>query len=115
MGTPGAPPNPARIATTPPPSLPAPFADPTRPAETVSAFPVARPATFELLAELPDDRIDVAIGAALMARDAYATLDVDRLVARFDELAAPLLPPSRDLTGLSAAAQADAVSAHLYG
>jgi regulator of sirC expression with transglutaminase-like and TPR domain len=71
-----------------------------------------RPETFEQLAALPDECIDVAVGAALIARDAYATLDVDRIVARFDDLAKPLL--GRNLAALPAAAQADAVSAHLY-
>jgi regulator of sirC expression with transglutaminase-like and TPR domain len=73
----------------------------------------ARPSTFEQLAVLPDDRIDVAHGAALMARDAYAGLDVDRLIARFDELAAPLAADG-GLTTLAPAAQADALSAYLY-
>ena len=71
-----------------------------------------RPATFEQLAALPDECIDVAVGAALIARDAYANLDVDRIVARFDDLAAPL--SARGLAGLHVTAQADAVSAHVY-
>ena len=50
-----------------------------------------RPTTFEQLAALPDERIDVATGAALIARDAYARLDLDRINARFDEMAAPLI------------------------
>jgi regulator of sirC expression with transglutaminase-like and TPR domain len=48
-----------------------------------------------------------------MARDAYATLDIDRLIARFDQLAAPLAA-SADLASLPPAAQADALSAYLY-
>jgi len=72
-----------------------------------------RPTTFEQLAQLPDECIDVATGAALIARDAYATLDVDRLVARFDEMAAPLLGQS--LPALPLADQADAVSKHVFG
>jgi regulator of sirC expression with transglutaminase-like and TPR domain len=71
-----------------------------------------RPATFEQLAALPDECIDVAVGAALIARDTYAMLDVDRILARFDDLAAPLA--ARNLTALSATEQADAVSMHLY-
>lgn len=70
------------------------------------------PATFEQLAAMPDECIDVATGAALIARDAYGALDVDRLLARFDLLAAPLL--GRDLASLPPEAQADAVSEHLY-
>jgi len=71
-----------------------------------------RPASFEQLARMPDECIEVAIGAALIARDAYATLDVDRLLARFDEMAAPLL--ARDVAALSAEQQADAISRRLY-
>jgi regulator of sirC expression with transglutaminase-like and TPR domain len=72
-----------------------------------------RPMTFEQLAALPDECIDVAAGAALIARDTYATLDVDRLVARFDELASPLV--ARGLGSLPLEEQADAVSDHVYG
>jgi|HubBroStandDraft_6_1064221.scaffolds.fasta_scaffold59125_3 regulator of sirC expression with transglutaminase-like and TPR domain len=72
-----------------------------------------RSTTFEQLAALPDECIDAAQGAALIARDTYATLDVDRLVSRFDEMAAPLV--SRALASKSPAEQADAVSEHLYG
>ena len=61
---------------------------------------------------MPDECIEVAIGAALIARDAYATLDVDRLLARFDEMAAPLL--ARDVASLSPEQQADAISRRLY-
>ena len=71
-----------------------------------------RPATFEELAALPDECIDVATGAALIARDAYATLDVDRLVERFDDLAAPLA--ARNLALVPPREQAAAVSLHLY-
>jgi regulator of sirC expression with transglutaminase-like and TPR domain len=60
--------------------------------ETFGERPVPlRPATFEQLARQPDECIDVATGAALIARDAYARLDLDRLSARFDDLAAPLM------------------------
>jgi regulator of sirC expression with transglutaminase-like and TPR domain len=73
---------------------------------------LVRPSSFEQLAALPDDCVDVAAGAALIARDAYATLDVGRLLARFDVLAAPLA--GRDLGSLRPEAQAEAVSEHLY-
>jgi regulator of sirC expression with transglutaminase-like and TPR domain len=73
---------------------------------------LVRPSSFEQLAALPDECIDVATGAALIARDAYGTLDVERLVTRLDELAAPLA--GRDLASLPPEEQADAVSAHLY-
>jgi regulator of sirC expression with transglutaminase-like and TPR domain len=73
---------------------------------------LTRPLTFEQLAALPDECIDAAVGAALIARDAYGSLDVDRLLERLDDLAAPLA--GRDLASLPAEAQADAVSGYLY-
>jgi regulator of sirC expression with transglutaminase-like and TPR domain len=94
------------MTTSPPLSAALPNALPPAPVERV------RPATFEQLAALPDECIDVAIGAALIARDAYGTLDVDRILARLDHLAAPLAV--RDLAALAPEAQADAISAHLY-
>jgi regulator of sirC expression with transglutaminase-like and TPR domain len=72
----------------------------------------SRPKTFEQLARLPDESIDVAVGAALIARDAYARLDLDRLNARFDEMAAPLI--ARDVATLSTEEQVQVVSTHLY-
>jgi regulator of sirC expression with transglutaminase-like and TPR domain len=72
-----------------------------------------RPMTFEQLAALPDECIDVAAGAALIARDTYATLDVERLVARFDDMASPLV--ARGLGALPLEQQADAVSDQVYG
>jgi regulator of sirC expression with transglutaminase-like and TPR domain len=73
---------------------------------------LVRPTTFEQLAALPDECIDLAAGAALIARDAYASLDIERLLARFDALAAPLA--ARDIASLSPEAQADALSEHLF-
>ncbi|HTQ42126.1 MAG TPA: tetratricopeptide repeat protein [Polyangiaceae bacterium] len=78
----------------------------------VQGAPIARPATFEQLALLPDDCIEIAVGAALIARDAYATLDVERTLARFDDLAAPLV--SRGLAALTPEEQARALSTYLY-
>jgi regulator of sirC expression with transglutaminase-like and TPR domain len=72
------------------------------------------PQTFEDLGGLPDDRIDVAVGAALVARDAYASTDVARLVARLDELAAGAPFVARDLAALSTEEQAAALSDYLY-
>ncbi|HEX4514785.1 MAG TPA: transglutaminase-like domain-containing protein, partial [Polyangiaceae bacterium] len=66
--------------------------------------------TFEDLAA--SDVPDVALGAALIARDAYANLDVTKLLGRFDELAAPLA--SADLASKNARDAAEAVSHHLY-
>jgi regulator of sirC expression with transglutaminase-like and TPR domain len=68
--------------------------------------------TFEQLALLPEERIDVAVGAALIARDAYASLDLDRLDARFDALAAPLI--ARDVGSRTPEEQVQIVSSHLY-
>jgi regulator of sirC expression with transglutaminase-like and TPR domain len=90
--------------STPPPISPAAL-------ERTTARPPS-PATFESLGVLPDECLDVAVGAALVARDAYATLDVDRMVGRFDDLAAPLA--SRSLGSLSPEDQADTISEHLY-
>ncbi|HEX3772488.1 MAG TPA: transglutaminase-like domain-containing protein [Polyangiaceae bacterium] len=72
----------------------------------------ARPATFEQLARLPDEILDVATGAALIARDAYARLDIDRLCARFDQLAAPLV--ALGLASMPAMEQVRVVSSYLY-
>lgn len=83
----------------------------------LSAYPAERaaaprPMTFEQLALLPEERIDVAVGAALIARDAYASLDLDRLDARFDALAAPLI--ARGVGSRSPEEQVQIVSSHLY-
>jgi regulator of sirC expression with transglutaminase-like and TPR domain len=69
-------------------------------------------ARFEQLAELPDERLDAATGAALIAKDVYANLDVPALLARFDELAAPLL--GTDLHACHPLEQAVVLSKHLY-
>jgi regulator of sirC expression with transglutaminase-like and TPR domain len=74
--------------------------------------PPLRPATFEQLAALPDELIDVATGAALIARDAYARLDLDRLSARFDEMAAPLI--ARGVAAMPVDDQVQIVSSYLY-
>ena len=65
--------------------------------------------TFNALARAPDDAIDLALGAALIAKDVYDDLDVRELVHRFDELAGPLNGGA--LAGLPLAEQAEAVSA----
>lgn len=69
---------------------------------------VGEPRTIEQLASSPDEVIDVALGAALIAKDVYDRLDVDALLARFDELAGPLRGGA--LAGLPLSQQADAVS-----
>jgi regulator of sirC expression with transglutaminase-like and TPR domain len=53
---------------------------------------VGPPTTFDELARQPGDALDVALGVALLACDAYPGLDVQRLLARFDELAEGLEP-----------------------
>lgn len=68
--------------------------------------------TFEELVS-SGEAIDVALGAALIARDAYASLDVPKLLARFDALAAPLKNAAIDR--MSAHAAAAALAAHIYG
>lgn len=71
------------------------------------------PLTFEALAAKNALREeDVALGAALIARDVYATLDVETLLARFDALAAPL--KDRGLDRASAKDAAVAISRHVY-
>jgi regulator of sirC expression with transglutaminase-like and TPR domain len=80
----------------------------------VAEHPVPpRPATFEELALLPDEFIDVVVGAALVARDVHPSLELDGLIARFDEMAAPLC--GAGLARLSGVAQADAIAQHMYG
>jgi regulator of sirC expression with transglutaminase-like and TPR domain len=70
------------------------------------------PSTFEQLAALPDESIDVAVGAALIARDAYATLDVGELLGELGDLASPLGEGALAL--LSPAEQADALSHYVF-
>ena len=70
------------------------------------------PCTFEELAARRDEDVDVARGAALIARDAYARLDVDALLARFDDLAAPLA--ASGLAHLPPREQAKLLAAHVY-
>ena len=66
-----------------------------------------RSATFEVLARQPDEAIDVAVGAALIAKDVYDELDVDALLEQLDELAGPLRGGA--LAGLPLDRQADAL------
>jgi regulator of sirC expression with transglutaminase-like and TPR domain len=66
--------------------------------------------TFEDFAAAPGDEIDVAIGAALIARDVYGSLDVAKLLARFDDLASRLEP----LAGMPASEQAQRLARHVY-
>ena len=64
--------------------------------------------TFDVLARTPDDAIDVALGAALIAKDVYDDLDVQALIRRLDDLAGPLNGGA--LAGLPLRRQAEEVS-----
>ena len=68
-----------------------------------------QPRSFDHFARGGD--LDVALGAALIARDVYGGLDVPKLLARFDELAAPLV----GRLPLGARDAALAISQHVYG
>ncbi len=94
------------LMTTVPPSPSDPFVASAEPP------PAEAPTTFEQLAALPDERIDVALGAAFIAKDAYARLDLARLSARFDEMAAPLV--TRGVASMPLDEQVQALSRHLY-
>jgi len=78
--------------------------------------PLASPAParprFEELAGANEDGIDVALGAALIARDVYLDLDVAQLLRRFDELAAPIARLGLD--AMSAEAQALEMAHYVY-
>jgi regulator of sirC expression with transglutaminase-like and TPR domain len=82
------------------------------PGPRAAAASAPQPATFEELAALPDEQLDVATGAALIARDAFPHLDVVQLLARFDELAAPLV--TGHVADDAPRDQARRVSEHLY-
>jgi regulator of sirC expression with transglutaminase-like and TPR domain len=76
------------------------------------AAPLAQGLSFDVLARRKDEEIDVALGAALIARDVYANLDVPATLARFDELAAPL--QGRSLGARPLYEQAIDLGHHLY-
>lgn len=68
--------------------------------------------TFEELARLRDSEVDVALGAALVARDVYPDLDVATVIAELDALAAPLF--SETLEDAPAEEQARVLSDVLF-
>ncbi len=68
---------------------------------------------FEELSALPDEAIDVAFGAALIARDVHPGLDAGKIIASLDEMAAPLV--GEGLSRATAEHQAARLSAHVYG
>jgi regulator of sirC expression with transglutaminase-like and TPR domain len=67
---------------------------------------------FEELAAGADDGIDVALGAALIARDVYQDLDVSSLLRQFDTLSAPVARLGFD--GMTAEAQALEMAHYVY-
>ena len=85
---------------------------PTQPTQS-SAAPRSAPARLEDFATVDDDAIDVALGAAWIARDVYANLDVRALLAKLDDFAAPLVP--ENLAQASTEEQGARLAAHLFG
>jgi regulator of sirC expression with transglutaminase-like and TPR domain len=73
----------------------------------------ALPRRFEDLAALPDESIDVALGAALVARDVYAGFDVVRALAELEAMATPLA--AEDLASEPAEHQAARLATHIFG
>jgi regulator of sirC expression with transglutaminase-like and TPR domain len=67
---------------------------------------------FEEFAAANEQTIDVALGAALIARDVYDDLDVGSVLARFEELAGPIT--RLGLAQMSAEAQALELAHYLY-
>jgi regulator of sirC expression with transglutaminase-like and TPR domain len=73
-----------------------------------------RPATcVEDLAAMPDDAIDVALGAVIIAKDEYGGLDVARVMSDIDALAAPILADG--IAAMTPEEQADALAVHVFG
>ncbi len=68
--------------------------------------------SFDELARRPDASLDLVLGAALIARDEYPTLEPASLVAKLDELAAPLV--GAGLGPLPATEQAKHLARHIF-
>jgi regulator of sirC expression with transglutaminase-like and TPR domain len=64
--------------------------------------------TFEELAKRPDEAIDIALGAAIVAKDVYESLVPESIVEQLDVLAAPLA--RLDLDGGTPLRQAETVT-----
>src|SRR5262245_24954085 len=80
---------------------------------SLDPFPVAFASPrFEELVGGTDDGIDVALGAALIARDVYQDLDVVSLLRRFDELSASIARLGIDV--MTAEAQALEMAHYVY-
>ena len=71
------------------------------------------PSRLDEIAAAADDAIDVAVGAALIAKDVYGSLDVAAMIRKLDDLAAPLVPLG--LAHQPAEVQAAKLGAHLFG
>jgi regulator of sirC expression with transglutaminase-like and TPR domain len=71
------------------------------------------PSRLDEIAAAADDAIDVAVGAALIAKDVYGSLDVAAMIRKLDLLAAPLVPLA--LAHQPAEVQAAKLGAHLFG
>ncbi len=69
--------------------------------------------TFEAFASEPDDDLDVAVGAALYARDHHAELDAASLVRELEALGSALA--AEDIAGWPVRAQIDRLSRFVYG
>jgi regulator of sirC expression with transglutaminase-like and TPR domain len=69
--------------------------------------------SFEDLAREKDADLDVAVGAALIARDVYPELDVASVLDELDRIAAPLFGARLEEHG--AEDQARVIADHLYG
>ncbi len=67
---------------------------------------------FADFARQPDERLDLLLGALLIAQGAYPGLDVPAQIARIEQLAAPIA--GLGLARLRASEQARAISDHLY-
>jgi regulator of sirC expression with transglutaminase-like and TPR domain len=73
---------------------------------------VSLPLSLQELAERTDAEIDVALGAALIAKDTYPSLDVAALLAELDQMAAPLF--RLGLEEQSADDQSRVLAHHVY-
>ncbi len=71
------------------------------------------PLSLKELAGRADAEIDVALGAALIAKDTYPSLDVPALLAELDQMAAPLF--RLGLEEQSADDQSSVLAEHVYG
>jgi regulator of sirC expression with transglutaminase-like and TPR domain len=74
--------------------------------------PSPRP-SLEELASRPDAHIDVALGAALIAKDAYPNVEPAALLAQLDEMSAPLF--HQRLEEKSPLEQVRLLGEHVYG